>query len=125
MFAGVFNKTFTLLEKTLDVTHARHKVITSNVANAETPGYRAKDVNFESELARQLGSASSGVSMERTHPGHISLGKIGSLPINVVESPSGAEGLDGNTVNLETEMVRLADNTMRYEISARLMKKRP
>lgn len=121
MFAGVFNKTFTLLEKTLDVTHARHKAITSNVANAETPGYKAKDVNFDAELKRQLGNANSGMNMERTHIGHMSLGRVGSLPVNVVDSPSGAEGLDGNTVNLETEMVRLADNTMRYEIAAKLM----
>ena len=124
MFGGVFNKTFDLLEKTMDVTHARHKAITSNVANAETPGYRAKDVNFEEELQRQLGGVDSGIGMARTNANHISVGKVGGLPISAIDSPSGAPGLDGNTVNLETEIVRLAENTMRYEISAKLMKKK-
>ncbi|VAV85203.1 hypothetical protein MNBD_DELTA01-1714 [hydrothermal vent metagenome] len=124
MFGGVFNKTFDLLEKTMDVTYARHKAITSNVANAETPGYRAKDINFEQELQRQLGSVGSGVGLDVTHTNHISIGKVGSLPVQPVDSPSGAPGLDGNTVNLETEMVRLSENTLRYEISAKLMKRK-
>jgi len=124
MFGALFNKTFDVLEKTMDVTYARHRAITSNVANAETPGYRAKDVNFEAELKRQLGGVDSGVSVVRTNTGHIGTGRAGSLPVQVIDSPSGAPGLDGNTVNLETEMVRLSENTLRYEISAKLMKKK-
>ncbi len=124
MFGGVFNKTFDLLEKTLDVSHVRHKALTSNIANAETPGYKAKDVNFETELKRQLGSVGAGVRVQRTHPGHIAVGKAGSLPIRAIDSPSGSAGLDGNSVNLETEMVRLAENTIRYEIAAKLMKRK-
>jgi flagellar basal-body rod protein FlgB len=124
MFDKVFNNTFAVLEKTLNVTDVRHKALLSNIANAETPGYRAKDVNFDVELKRQLSSATSGVTMQRTSVGHISLGKGGTPPVMVVDDPSGAPGLDGNTVDLETEMVRLADNTLRYEISTILMKKK-
>ncbi len=124
MFGGIFNRTFDVLEKTMDVAYTRHKVLTSNVANAETPGYRAKDVNFEKELQRQLGGVASGVGLEVTHANHIAMGKAGSLPVRAVDSPSGSPGLDGNTVNLETEMVRLSENTLRYEISAKLMKKK-
>jgi flagellar basal-body rod protein FlgB len=124
MFDKIFNTSFNVVAKTLNVTHARHKALVSNIANAETPGYRAKDVNFDAELKRQLSNSISSVTMDRTNVGHIGLGKGGNPPIISVDAPSGAAGLDGNTVDLETEMVRLADNTLRYEISTMLMKKK-
>jgi len=58
------------LERALDLTAARHKLLTQNVANAETPGYVRKDIDFASELRASMGSASS-TGVRTTRPGHM------------------------------------------------------
>ena len=57
----------------LDLTAFRHKLISGNVANAATPGYRARDIDFKQEFARLTG-ASHHLSGMTTEPGHIPLG---------------------------------------------------
>ncbi len=123
MLEKLFGNTFTMLEKALDIRHSRHKLIASNIANAETPGYRAVDISFEDELRRQTGKKGS-IVMVGTDPRHITPGAAGMSSVRIVESPSGPEGLDGNTVNLESEMVRLAENSLMYNISTRLIKRK-
>ena len=89
------------LEKYMDVLAARQKVVSSNIANADTPGYRTKDLNFQREF-QDL--------MEGGAPG----------------SPSEVTGLrinnDGNNVNLDRESRLLAENTIRFSIASNLAK---
>ncbi len=118
---NLFGKTISVLETAMDLRYIRHKLITSNIANAETPGYRAKDIRFEAELERELTNRNHSLVPVRTHPMHMG-GGGDTMRVSVIERGSLTKGLDGNTVNLDEEIVRLAENTTMYGVLTRLIK---
>ncbi len=124
---SIFNSTINLLENTLDLRAAKNRLLQSNIANEETPGYRAKDINFEQELKRVGSStgAGTGTGMDgRTNAAHIPvIGERGMDP-RVIERASGVEGFDSNSVGIEGEMVKLSENTLKYSIDAKMLKGR-
>ncbi|WP_427911959.1 flagellar basal body rod protein FlgB [Ramlibacter sp. MMS24-I3-19] len=98
----------------------RQKVLAGNIANADTPGYQARDFDFAQALA--AARAGNGVGgMQATNAAH--LGAAGGTPGDPAlqwrtpEQPS----LDGNTVDLDKERARFADNAMRYEATLRFI----
>ncbi|MEW6246999.1 MAG: flagellar basal body rod protein FlgB [Nitrospirota bacterium] len=121
----IFDKTMDLIERTLDLRGARHRVIASNVANEETPGYRAKDLHFQDALA----AAARGrlpVTLAVTHASHIGPQGDGLSRVTgrLAEVPSGDLPLDANSVNLELEMAKLSDNAMHYNTAATILAQR-
>ena len=124
---SIFNSTINLLENSLDLRAAKNRLLQSNIANEETPGYRAKDINFEQELKRVGSStgAGTGTGMDgRTNTAHIPvIGERGMDP-RVIERASGVEGFDSNSVGIEGEMVKLSENTLKYSIDAKMLKGR-
>ena len=116
----IFDRTMHLLERSLDLRSARQRVISSNLANEETPGYRASELNFMD----QLQSAHKGrlpVALAVTQSSHI--GPRGPQGVQTVtgklsEVPAGDLPLDANSVNLELEMAKLSDNGMHYNAAA-------
>ena len=118
---GLFDSTMTLIEQTLNLRNFRHKVISSNIANIETPGYRAREVRFEDEL-KKLGGDAAGKGLVSTHPVHIGMNTSNSANPEVTFVTTEAEALDGNSVGVDAEMVKLSENTMMYSISAKLIK---
>lgn len=96
------DSTLRILEKMLDVAAYRHKILASNIANADTPGYKAKDISFQQELDKA-----------------VSTGKAGSYEL--FETPSTMPSRDGNTVNLDIEMAKVAENTLLYNTATQLM----
>lgn len=93
------------LEHYMDLLGTRQKLVASNIANANTPGYRTRDLDFHFEFMSQAG---------------ISPGK-GGAP-NIIE-PEGLEGHnDGNNVSMDREARLLAENTMRFNFASNLMK---
>lgn len=92
---------------------ARHSTITANVANLDTPGYRTMDVTFRKALE------DAGVRMLSTSPGHMAPpNQKGSMDLVEI---SGNERRDGNNVNVDKEMVKLAQNQLEYRFLARMM----
>ena len=114
---GIFNTTIRLLEKNLDLRARNQNLISANLANAETPGFIPKSLTFEGELKDALKNR-GGDSPSVTHPLHIPLkGRSAGLDRvqgTVIEEPDGSVGHDGNGVELETEMGRLAENQIIY-----------
>lgn len=109
------------LEKALDVRSARHEVITSNISNQDTPGYKSKEIDFKKAMA-DAAKAAPAVRMARTDAKHLSTGPSSTVHPETTLSPSsGAKRLDGNTVNSEQEMTRLAENTFMYQATAQLI----
>jgi flagellar basal-body rod protein FlgB len=99
------------LRKGMDVSRARHRVTAENVANALTPGYRAKRVAFEEYLDRADGS----LPIARTREGHISSGQpLERTPARVVasEDPVLPNGI--NNVDIENEMAVMGWNRTQY-----------
>ncbi len=102
-----------LFERALDVRSAVHETIASNMANEETPGYKARHLPFRETFSAVL-QGESPIGSTGTNSRHISTGSGGSdIFQHTIKSNVGA-GLDENTVNLEKEMTLMAENTMLY-----------
>jgi len=122
----LFDATLATLERALDVRLERQNVLAANVANADTPGYVPKEVDFEAAMR----SSQAEASVAAPTPGPIPLDAVREGPRRLtVASPSGgapqvvaegsAPGLDGNAVDLDRAMVSLAQNALQYTASAK------
>jgi flagellar basal-body rod protein FlgB len=115
----LFDRTMGALNRSLDVRTARHRVITSNVANAETPNYTPKDLPFQKILERSAES-SSPIPLRKTHPGHFSEPVILTSEWSAeVESQPGEEG-----VNIDQEMAKLAENNLMFQAGVQSLVKK-
>ncbi|MBH0188312.1 MAG: flagellar basal body rod protein FlgB [Nitrospira sp.] len=122
----IFDRTMQLLERNLDLRSARQRVIASNLANEETPGYRASELNFMDQL-RSAHQGRLPVVLAATQPRHFGLhGPQGVQAIagKLNEVPAGDLPLDANSVNLELEMAKLSDNAMQYNTAATILAKK-
>ncbi len=97
--------------RALDWCVRRHRVVSSNIVNRDTPGYRAKDVNF-SKVMEQISTNAEEV-LTRTNPTHLP-GLSGGAS-NVMTEKAAAERPDGNSVNLAEQMATLAENNYTYQ----------
>jgi flagellar basal-body rod protein FlgB len=110
-----------MLEKRMGYLSERQRVIAENVANADTPGYMARDLkptSFQAHMQAQGSPSTPGVApagtLAVTQPGHMQ--PPGSKPgLKEVKSPDSEETLDGNGVVLEDQMVKLTDTRMEYD----------
>lgn len=126
MAIKLFNKQMGLLEKTLELRSKRNSMIAANIANRETPGYRAQDLVFEKELTRAFHSDQPG-PLNVSDPRHFD--GVDREPMEEVQgtqinSFNPDPRMDGNTVNLDTEMAKLAENQLMYQISIRFISRK-
>jgi flagellar basal-body rod protein FlgB len=113
---------FGMLRTRLDQLSERQRLISENIANASTPGYRPRDLDtaaFERALASQN---QGGLRMTRTNAGHMTSGG-GSGEVRVVTRDDSETTIDGNAVVLEDEMARAADTRMQFETGVALYQK--
>lgn len=94
----------------LEVRRQRTELLATNIANADTPGYKAKEIDFRAAL-QQAGDMN--VSMSRTHSGHLDLNP--STPFYEQYRVSEQASLDGNTVDIQQEKAAVAENSVRYQ----------
>lgn len=123
--ADFFDKTTKTLGASLHLRETRHNVITSNIANAETPGFQAKKVDFEDALARAVGLEDK-APMANAAPEHFMMGpgSIARVKADIYENPDAAVNQDGNTVDMEKEMTSLAENSIAYKAAVQLINKK-
>jgi flagellar basal-body rod protein FlgB len=117
MAVNLFGKDLMLLEKTLELQSRRHAMITSNIANRETPGYRAQDLVFEKALEQAYHSDRPG-PLKVSDPRHFDGVKREPLELvkgQQINSFNPDPSMDGNTVNLDKEMAKLAENQLMYQ----------
>jgi flagellar basal-body rod protein FlgB len=119
-----------LLERSLDLIAQRHQVLLGNIANEETPRFKAKDLEFQSVLNAMVRPGSNGVAMVRSdaspHPRHFPLPGYpdGINPPEMKDSPTKSPGLDGNTVSMEKTMAALHDNSTLYSAATQILTKK-
>ena len=102
----------------LDLASLRHKLISGNVANVSTPGYKTQDIDFKSELAKSSQNTNSIVGAV-THRGHIPFGQHPErLP--EINSTKVARG-DLNSVDIDREIPKMAQNELEFTIGAKLL----
>jgi flagellar basal-body rod protein FlgB len=115
---GVFEKTFNLVKTALKLRSYKHSLLTSNIANVDTPGYRRKDIPFEKIIQSYLSEKNH---LKTTHPKHFdgSFKNINKLLKTYEEETLGTP----NNVNLEEELVQLTENQMLYEATLQALSK--
>ena len=104
----------------LGLRAARQELLASNIANADTPNYKAKDIDFASALQEALGGSTASLPMTRTsllHLGSPNGENVMGAPVlyRIPNQP----GADGNTVDMDIERAQFADNALRYEAGVR------
>jgi flagellar basal-body rod protein FlgB len=118
----LFDKTMTSLERSLNLRSMNQKLIVSNIANMDTPRYKA----FKMMVDENLQDAAQGgpqLTMTRTQVGHLNTtgNSLESGRVARVESNDLSLRGDGNTVELDTEMANLAENTLKYNTTTRII----
>lgn len=103
----------------------RKDLISSNIANAETPGYRAKKLDFENALARALDiDGLRGMSTSSDDHFAVGGGSMANIRPDIYDNPEGAITNDGNTVDMEKEMAALTENSIMYQAAVNLINKK-
>jgi flagellar basal-body rod protein FlgB len=103
-----------IMQKGLSASWTRNAVIRNNIANVETPGFKASDVEFRTQFAQSL--QSERFKGTKTHPGHIDIGasNIPAFETRIVKRDDLSMRMDGNNVDIESENVKLAQNSLYY-----------
>jgi flagellar basal-body rod protein FlgB len=105
------------LNTSLNLRLMNQNVISGNIANADTPGFKAKAMEFESVLRDVLNPNPNTAELRQ---------RTGTEPVDpeIYDDPNGVESLDGNTVDRANEMAKLAENQLLYDASVEMLKKK-
>ncbi len=125
-FDAIFDKTVDLAQRALDLRSQRHEVLLSNIANADTPGYKAFDLMVEEALSRQAPKGEQ-LQMQRTEGGHLPTGGTRSYDIQPQQVQLNGQVTlrgDGNTVDMDREMSSLSSNQLQYRLSTQILSKK-
>jgi flagellar basal-body rod protein FlgB len=122
----VFAKADAVLEESLNQRLIKQNVITSNISNAQTPGYRSLGYEFEEQLRAAVGNdGQMGIqATDARHFKHQGLTVNGDLRGDLHVKPTESIGNDGNTVDLDSEMADLAWNQTLYRATVELLNRR-
>lgn len=114
----ILSKTFNLVKTALKLRSFKHSLLSSNIANIDTPGYRRRDIPFEKIMESYL--SKEGI-LKTTHPKHF-VGSKKDLNELIKEHKEKTLGTPNN-VNLEEELVQLTENQLLYEATLRALSK--
>ena len=121
----LFSATISILERSLNLRSKRHHVLASNIANMDTPNYKAFDLVIEEELSKpKQGSAT--VKLVRTDDNHLAdkTRPMDKIKLKLADPPEFTLRGDGNTVDLDKTMGDLAENTLLYKTVAQIISKK-
>jgi len=111
-----------VFSQALSLRTQRHQVLASNIANADTPHYKARDFSFEAAMQGALAgrSESGGLGLSRTSGGHLQgSGMSGSANLQYRTETQSA--VDGNTVDMNVERTQITENAVQYQILTQLI----
>ncbi|MCF6208046.1 MAG: flagellar basal body rod protein FlgB [Ghiorsea sp.] len=120
---GMFSSSFQRLGAAAAARETYQTVISSNIANADTPHFKADKRNFSDFFKNKL-SASQTDSLATTNPKHIQDTPSASLSLGVFNRSEDEQRMDGNTVDVEHEMAMLAENQLMYELNMKIIQGR-
>ena len=99
----------------------RQKLIASNIANGDTPGYQARDMDFATALKEATGAGQGASRLAVSTAGHLA-GSPGALgDANLLYATNSQNNLDGNTVDMDRERASFVDNAVKYEATLRFI----
>ena len=115
-----FDKAFGIHEDAVALRAYRSTVLASNLANSDTPHYKARDFDFRRVLAGTLDSRDP-VKMAGTHSRHLSTGASGMADVEMLYRVPYQDSMDGNTVDPHIEQSHFMNNALRYQASLRFL----
>ncbi|OIP99354.1 MAG: flagellar basal-body rod protein FlgB [Zetaproteobacteria bacterium CG2_30_46_52] len=121
--ADIFSDHFLRLGAAAAAREQTQTVISSNIANADTPHYQADKRGFSDFYKEKLAAAES-AAVARTHPNHISGPTSESLSMSVFQRSTDEQRMDGNTVDVEQQMSTLAENQLMFELNMKILQGR-
>ncbi len=110
------DRVFGVHAEALQLRARRGELIASNLANADTPNYKARDLDFR----HALDNAQSATAMKSTHASHINHTNAGGATSTLYRVP-GQSSLDGNTVDTQLETTKFSENAVRYQTTLRFL----
>ena len=119
---GIFSHTISLLEKSLDLRSLNQRVLASNIANMDTPNYKAVELEVAEEMNRKKES-NPGLSLVRTHVNHLPVKHqaMNGVKLKTAKAPEFSIRGDGNTVDIDRTMGQLSKNTLLFNAAAQLI----
>ncbi|HNZ28895.1 MAG TPA: flagellar basal body rod protein FlgB [Candidatus Goldiibacteriota bacterium] len=126
MLEGIFSsEVYQVLEKSLNASSLQHKMISNNIANVNTPGFKRSEVVFQSKLSEILDKKDKEfLPLSVTNINHIPSGTdftLAQLQPEVVTNSETSLRTDDNNVDIDYEMAKMAENTTNYSTLAQLM----
>jgi flagellar basal-body rod protein FlgB len=122
---NIDEKTLSALQMAIKFREMRQEILTSNIANSETPGYKAKKIDFEAALGRAL-DVDGQLNMNTNSEKHYNIGNGGfkNLAPEIYDDPNGIVNENGNTVDVEQEMAKMNSNNLMFQTTVELLKKK-
>jgi flagellar basal-body rod protein FlgB len=109
-----------VVSQAIDLRAKRHQILASNIANADTPNYKARDFSFEDAMRNAMGGGSGGLAMATTSAGHLGgSSSVGGAAMQYRKETQSA--VDGNTVDMDVERAQIADNALQYQVLTQLI----
>jgi flagellar basal-body rod protein FlgB len=106
----------------LNLRTQRHQVLASNIANADTPNYKARDFDFQDAMKNAMAGRveAGGIPMALTASGHMKGGGMSGAAVLKFRNET-QSAVDGNTVDMDVERAQIAENAMHYQILTQLI----
>jgi flagellar basal-body rod protein FlgB len=95
----------------------RQEILAANIANGDTPHFKARDLDFKAALQGALGGRGGSLALARTAPRHLPASTGASFPGPLLYRGETQSSVDGNTVDLDVERAQFAENAIQYEAS--------
>ena len=113
----LFDRQISFHQTALNVQAQRQQLLASNIANNDTPHYKARDLDFRAALRAAQGAAGGNLALATTHAGHVDGGGGNGLEAFTGYRTELQSAVDGNTVNMDVERGAFAENAIHYEAS--------
>lgn len=109
---------FAFQQQALSIRESRQTILSANIANADTPGYQARDIDFNRQLQQAMNNGAvkgKGVALAVTSKGHIEGHGVKQPALDLKYRVPYQTSMDGNTVDMDIERSQFADNTLKYQ----------
>jgi flagellar basal-body rod protein FlgB len=123
MLINAINDETKFMQNALNLRAYRQQVLASNIANADTPNYKARDVDFAKELQRIQGAQGGRLSLDTSAAGHLQP-RGGDLGTQLAYRAAVQPSIDGNTVDMDVERGQFADNAIHYQFTVNVLRSR-
>jgi len=111
------NEIFDFNQKALNLYAKRQEILSANIANADTPGYKAIDINFKNEMNKIINKKNKHIFLKKTSPHHLNSKYENLYLLKTIPVITNQVKQDGNTVNMDRERIEFINNSLKYQAS--------